>query len=235
MKTIEIAGGFHVPESDNFCGKWAREAGRLDHDQRFFEKVEKHIPLGGYVVDAGAYIGDQTIFYSNRVGPDGFVLAIEPVRDFRDILAHNVSIFPHKNVRICPFALGSSSSWSEVVPDRENPGQTFLQIGHGKTAVVTLDYILAQKASQRHDKVDFIKLDVEGFEFHALIGAERTIRSDRPVIVVEMNPFSCQRMGITYEAIYAVLSMYRYECVQIEDEEIARDGVFNLLCLPKLD
>ena len=66
-----ITNGIATIESDLCISKWVRESGRLDHDQNMLPLLKPFIPLHGVVFDIGAFIGDHTIFYSNRVGDKG--------------------------------------------------------------------------------------------------------------------------------------------------------------------
>jgi hypothetical protein len=60
--------GFAVLENDQWISRWAEEEGRLDHDQNMLPLILKHIYRGDTVVDVGAFIGDHTIAYSEKVG-----------------------------------------------------------------------------------------------------------------------------------------------------------------------
>lgn len=80
-------------------------------------------------------------------------------------------------------------------------------------------------------KVDFIKLDVEGWEFFALVGAFRTIRKDRPVLMVEINEPCLRVQGTDGQAVKVLLQTLRYVYQPIQ-EQVPEGGVYDLLCLP---
>jgi len=69
-------------------------------------------------------------------------------------------------------------------------------------------------------KVDLVKLDIEGFEDRALIGMKRILSEDRPDILVECNPDG------PYAAVEAILSGHGYGFYHLtQDSPIATDGI----------
>ena len=95
-----------------------------------------------------------------------------------------------------------------------NTGARFLGEG-GETQIITLDGVGIRD-------LDFLKLDVEGYELFALQGAERTVRHCRPVIVMEVKAFG-GRFGVPTEAAHELLLSWGARCV----ERMKNDRVYT--------
>jgi len=168
-----LNNGIAVIDGDTHISKWVEESGRLDHDQYALPIILKHINKGDWVVDAGAFIGDHTRAYKDKVGYTGKVIAFEPNPAAFECLIHN-----------CPsvdcFSFGLSDFEGVAgVQINDNSGASKLVLGDGVMLVILDDYNLPQ--------LDFLKLDVEGFELKALKGAENTIRIHKPKMWIEIN------------------------------------------------
>lgn len=151
---------------------------------------------GVVLIDCGANIGALTLPWAMHMRGWGFVLAIEAqlrlfyalcgnitMNNLFNVEAVNAVIGNHKGTARVPrvdYSLASSYGSLEINPKKipEFIGQ---KIDYDKGVLVqatTLDSLNLQR-------VDFIKLDIEGMELEALEGADATIRRDRPVLLVE--------------------------------------------------
>jgi FkbM family methyltransferase len=141
-----------------------------------------------HVVDAGACFGDTALAFAATVGRDGRVYAFEPIGKHLDIIRHNVAQNPQFTdvIRVFPFGLGNVSQ-GDSAPLQANflsPGFSMNAISDSaKLPVETLDNLIRKGAIER---VDFIKMDVEGFELKALCGAQETLRRFRPRLAISV-------------------------------------------------
>jgi FkbM family methyltransferase len=136
---------------------------------------------GDYVVDGGGFFGDATCVFSNAVGPEGKVFAFDPLDVHIEVLRYNARHFAYPNVTIMPFGLADHNFASGACQAAGyNPGFSV----RGKGAPLrTLDSCVE---SGEIDRVDFIKLDIEGSEFDAIRGAARVIEKFRPRLAISL-------------------------------------------------
>jgi FkbM family methyltransferase len=156
-----------------------------------FEKDEldlckKYIKEDSIVLDIGANIGLHSIFYS-RIAEKGLVLSFEPSHETFMLLLKNtygiINILPinvalSDSTMITKFFIASDNAYSSL-KDTNRKRITNLQ----KTLSFKLDDLVLNMNLSR---IDFIKIDVEGFEQQVLEGMNHTIEVYRPVIFCEI-------------------------------------------------
>jgi FkbM family methyltransferase len=104
-----------------------------------------------------------------------------PMRVTYEILSKNIELNGLANVRTYNKALGSSEGYTDLLNYRGgNMGASTLGFGGTDYPVTTIDALHLQK-------VDFIKIDVEGAQIAVLEGARETIRRCKPRIWIEMR------------------------------------------------
>jgi FkbM family methyltransferase len=175
------------------------------YDPRIATEFLPWVPAGGVVVDGGAFIGDHTTAYAEKVGPTGQVWAFEPEVQALNCLAFNTKQYPQ--VQIVPAALGETKTVRQLTRDPyANGGATALWESaepEDGVPVVPLDAFW-------FPQVDLLKLDVEGYELRALKGARLTIATHRPTIIVESG-VQLQRYGDTHDALVRYLAHLGYD------------------------
>ena len=158
------------------------------------------------VVDAGANIGEFSVFAAKRV-PQGCVHAFEPFSGVREDLENNVALNGFSNLRVHPIALGSRServpifAANAIASDGAvNQGMNTLFKADGFAPVEMISIEVLDEWADRNDvpKIDFVKIDVEGAEKSVLEGGRGIIRRSKPLMIIECNPVTSQRAG--YEA-----------------------------------
>lgn len=224
MQTTTIPGGYLVP-CDTHLGKWQIETGRLDHDFFTVPLACKHIPVEGTVVDCGAFNGDHTIAYSNKVGPHGLVIAFEPGEIAYKCLEHNARLFPSQTL-VINGALSDKDNESVGHVPCENLGASRCVSG-GPLLTYTLDGFL--EATSIH-RLDFIKMDCEGWELKALKGAEKMIRKFHPTMLIEVNAGALLAQGTTTTQLADYLNDLGYSFEIIQPGINGNAPQFDILC-----
>jgi FkbM family methyltransferase len=146
---------------------------------------------GQIVVDAGAHIGAFTILAARRVGPKGRVLSFEPSPRTYELLVRNVGLNALPQVQVQPLALAEKEGEAPFFfadSAAVNPVTDTLGEGRGRPSVLVrlrrLDDVLAEEGV---DRVDHLKIDVEGAEMRVLDGAPKTLAATRHIIM-EVHP-----------------------------------------------
>lgn len=147
---------------------------------------------GDLALDVGANIGATSIILGHHVG-SGRVLALEPGPRVFSLLQANIAASGMTNVEPINCAVGASpgrmafhedSAYGHLVPGAQG----------GEVTVRTIDELVESLALPR---VDFIKIDTEGFEPHVFAGARRTIERFRPIIYFEFNAWTLLALSQT--------------------------------------
>ena len=201
-----LSNGVAVIGDEDILSREIKARG-LCSDLMVRHSILQHIKPGDVIVDGGAAMGDHTVAYLEAVGPTGRVLAFEPNPDFLECLRHN-----------CPKAeihdrlLWDSDCEFYLHSPIENVGAGYLtsspvnrpgETTHGPLHSIQLDDL-------NLDRLNFMKLDLEGAELFALQGGHKTIQRCRPKIVLEMNPGPSARFGLTAKDVYDLLDSWNY-------------------------
>lgn len=178
-----------MPEGDKYFEKFIPAKGPLPKQNGFQREhlmaAFHHVQNWGVALDIGAHVGFWTRDMAELFGK---VYAFEACRDTYECLVKNTDDLP--NVQCMNVAVGDRLGICRIRhdPKRErggNTGSRFVQpVQCGKdhdVRMINIDSLLLANCG-------FIKADVEGFEFHVLTGAQRTIKRFRPVIIMECMP-----------------------------------------------
>jgi len=167
--------------------------------------LQKVLFPGAVTVDAGANIGIYSEFLSLCVGPEGVVHSFEPCPD--NFMRLRCATRKLPNVSLCPAAVGERSGETMLdLADKlnvdhrayatEENGRRALQVG-----MVALDDYF--KPGQR---VDLLKLDVQGYELHALQGAKRIVNENREIkLLLEFWPCGLKQAGANWAELIEML------------------------------
>lgn len=177
---------FRVPAGDvNYDGVFFW--GEYDRDEAAL--LRRLLRPGDTVADVGAHVGWYTVLLGSIVGPEGLVIAFEPLETTRRQLAANLALNPQAPVRVVPCALGADAGEVDI--------HVFAGLPHGHASVSTLhrdDYVTHRvrrstlDAELTGDRIALLKLDAEGAELDVLRGAAATLSGDAaPIVLMEVN------------------------------------------------
>jgi FkbM family methyltransferase len=170
MKSVDTPEGpIWVPDTDeHFAGLGEKLP---DYQHKVYDAALPYVRKGDIAVDGGAHIG----LFSRRMARDfARVVSVEPVHEnYRCLKANAPTALAY------PLALGETfGSVLMVNPAPTNSGAWEAESG-GEVAMRPLDAIV------KPGSVGLIKLDCQGYELRALLGAVGIILHDRPVLIVE--------------------------------------------------
>ena len=200
-------------------------------DEAIAEVIINRLRARHVFVDAGANVGFFTLLASTLVGPQGRVVAFEPHPVARAALANNVNLNKMTNVTISGFALSDSPTVMDLYFENEGGlgssslRQPPVEYRNGKVQVNvdTLDHQLAHLGIER---VDMIKIDIEGAELAALRGAAETLRG-HPAVICEISGYNLERMGGSEEGLMTLMRSHGYTCSAITPPRRSKFGPFQ--------
>jgi FkbM family methyltransferase len=200
---MKYARGVWLPNHEQHMVEWMKSVnvlvdGKLTYQWSKLSAAMKHVKQWRTAVDIGAHVGTWSMHLAERFDK---VVAFEPIEEHRRCFCANVPTKSRAAIILHPCALGDhdDSVTFEIPPG--SSGGTHIN-GHGDIPVRTLDTFELKQ-------VDFLKIDVEGYELFAVRGGEKTIRGNRPVIVVEQKPKGlAERYGQTRMAAVELLQSW---------------------------
>lgn len=179
----------HYGETRYFLPYTGRNPG-IEREQtrgQFFEAMEleelrRLVPAGACVVDVGANTGNHTVFFAGPMRA-ARVIPLEPLPGAAAALRRAVSRNGLANVDLSRLGTGASDREGRadfVFSERGGLGSTGLRSGaSGDIPVSTLDRLVPER-------IDLLKIDVEGMEMEVLAGAAALIERCRPTIFIEI-------------------------------------------------
>lgn len=140
---------------------------------------------GDIVIDGGGCTGDTALYFAARVGSKGRVYTFEFEQHNLDVMTKNLALNPQisPSVEIVRRALWGKSD-EPLNYDPNGPATTVSlkeEPGTAQAMTLSIDDLVEREGL---DKVDFVKMDIEGAELSALKGAERTLRAFRPTLAI---------------------------------------------------
>lgn len=139
------------------------------------------------VLDIGANVGHHTLYASTVAD---HVHAFEPYGPVRAQLEEKIKLNGLKNVTVHAIGLGAENDLCDFYPpDSNNMGTGSFVPTDTKNPMEHLEVRIGDDYLNIHeiDKIDFIKMDVEGFEVRALSGLQNVLCRHRPVCFFEWN------------------------------------------------
>ena len=180
------------------------------------------------VADIGANIGYYALQEASKVKE---VIAIEPSPDNYKNLVHNISLNHYKNIETHQLAIGdhdgeigfeiaAACNWNKIARDGK---------GNINVKLTTLDKFLNGR------KVDFIRMDVEGYELSILKGMDNTLKTYRPAMFIEVHRDLLKDYGSSQLEFMEYLAKYDYAIDKafISAREGCQGKIRNLLAIPK--
>jgi FkbM family methyltransferase len=228
-----------------------------DYDPFMTALLKTHIPEGGVCWDVGTDRGWFSLLMGRLVGPQGRVESFEAFPPNFQKLEVNVALNKFSWIHPYNVAVSDRIGFMHFVPPsdattrqvnflKECSGVGYLTSSAEPGSIQVPTTILDQQTEESGiERLDFIKIDIEGAELAALRGAERTIRRFRPKLAVEYNQGTARRAGTSMEELDDLLESYGYdrftfngklEKVRLDywRDRAEAEAVFNVYCFPRI-
>jgi FkbM family methyltransferase len=239
---LRRSAGFLVAPVDD--GLWVRVSGvsgfewkalrRQPGERVTADLFRKLLRPGATVLDVGANVGYYALLAAREVGPDGRVIAFEATPAVAARLAENVKLNALGNVTVVHAAVCDRAGEIEFrLQDDDSEGNSLVNFATDwptvKVPAVSLD---DYAAAHNIDRVDVMKVDVEGAEPMVLAGAKRLLSGPTPpVLILESNPEALKAGGSSPADIRERLAGFGYRCFGVEQLTQGADPVWNIVAV----
>lgn len=190
-------------------------------EKHLLDRFEEAMYPGAHVLDVGGYLGLMAAIASDRVGPDGRVVAVEPNPSVRELLVENLALNDlQSNVEVLGVALGAARGAATLYVDKADGSASSLAPYDALPRTeVSIDVVpgrdLLGTLSPR-----IVKIDVEGFEPRVLRGLRGAIPKDGPLVIfTECNPRALKAAGSSMAQLLDELAIHGCTDVRLIDEE----------------
>jgi FkbM family methyltransferase len=183
---------------------------------------------GMVVADIGANVGFYTLKIADWVGPTGRVLAFEPDPFSFRVLQERARNSRYANVDVYPVAIGDFTGKAVLYCSAANRADNRLHRSDEDSAaeqhvvdVCPLDAFLARAGI--HQRIDALKIDVQGAEERVLRGARATLRDNRiSWIWVEFSPSHLREAGTDLQRFLDILSELEMDVFEVDGRRLRR-------------
>jgi FkbM family methyltransferase len=160
---------------------------------------------GAVAVDAGANIGIYSQFLSRCVSPAGVVHSFEPSpENFKRLrtATHKLS-----NVHVSQMAIGEHSGRSKLyISDRLNVDHRAYTTEKDARRALSIKMVALDDYFKPSERVDLIKMDIQGYELHALRGAKRILEENVEIkLLLEFWPYGLMQAGAHWKKLVQML------------------------------
>jgi FkbM family methyltransferase len=206
------------------------------HEKLETELFEKMAQDSMVVVDIGANIGYYTLIAAKLVGNKGIVYAFEPEPSNYKLLCENIAINGYANIVPIQKAVSNTTGKATLYVDKAiGDVSSFAKdnvLTHSKNVdcleveTITLDDFFERTVGD--DRIDLMKIDVEGAEELVIDGAERVLRNNRLKIFMEFMPDQLTKAGTDPLKLLYKLQNYGFAIKLLNDGKQVLEPVENV-------
>lgn len=169
-------------------------------EQYHYKSKDKNITVnkGETVIECGGFWGDTSLYFATKVGANGKVFTFEFIPGNLKIMKTNLEQNPKyaNNIQIVAHPVWEKSDLNVYYTDRGAASSVSMTDPGNGASVVKSKSIDTLVEEQQLEKVDFIKMDIEGAEPFALRGAENTLRKFKPTLAIAIYHSLSDFVGI---------------------------------------
>ncbi len=175
--------------------------------------VKDIISPGMTAVDIGANIGVYTAFLAKTVGQEGKVYAFEPSPSNFNLLK---KCNKNNNVVLIQAAVGNTTGQTTLyISDKLNVDHRTYETDEKRKKIDVSSYRLDDYL--RDEKVDFIKIDIQGFEYQALSGMKNILQTNPDIkVLMEFWPYGLKKAGASAEELITFLHNLDFQTEIVE-------------------
>jgi len=222
--------------------------GFQEADEGTINYLKSHLPENGVFIDIGANVGTFTLVGA-KLARHGMVHAFEPSEYHFQRLSRNIAMNGFKNVHLNKLGLFDKDTEASLfLPMKagkmSNTGAASL-FRHGQDVSDTVERVRLIRLDdyvETHglERIDLIKVDIEGAELNALGGARTSLKKFRPIVLMELDVDILERAGYTPSQVFDFWKDMDYRVQHIHNsgdtrgisDESELSAHQNIACLP---
>ena len=184
------------------------------------EKLMGLVNQGDVVLDIGTNFGTTILQFADLVGKDGVTYGFEPDPINFAICKTNLKLNDHSNVFVENVGLGSENGKVSLIVDTEsNRGGNRIGVASQDKESHEIDICVLDEwvGSRDIQRIDLIKIDVEGYEMEVLKGASNVLLRYRPVLFIELDDNNLRQQNSSAPQVVGFLERLNYLIVHSEN------------------
>ncbi|MBK9282900.1 MAG: FkbM family methyltransferase [Sphingobacteriaceae bacterium] len=228
IRKLEIEGIKLVLDISDYVGHYLYFGFHDIGSENLFSQVKKDF----VIVDVGANIGYTALRMANLSGSSGTVYAFEPDSFNFSKLQEHVKLNPHLNV--IPINSGLSSEKTNLklnIFEEKNRGMNRVSTDDNSNySIISVNTLDNFSQEFKWEKIDVIKIDVEGYEYNVLKGSAKILKEIRPLLFIEVDDINLKQYGSSAKQLINLLHENNYQCVHAKvGEKVTENYYFGTL------
>ena len=206
---MKFVKGWYLPDSDTHFEHYIKDGSyQTIHRETILRYIKMKKPELKNCIDIGSHIGFWSKDFTNTFK---HTYAFDPIPQVRECYVKNIT---NTNYTLYPYALGREESKKMFLYSPTETGNTHASDrGNLDVEIRTLD-------SFDLNFIDYIKIDAEGYEIEALIGAQKLIEKCKPFIHIEAKKKVMVKQNITMTEIEELFKSINYKQVLAVKSEL---------------
>ncbi|MEK7576476.1 MAG: FkbM family methyltransferase [Patescibacteria group bacterium] len=177
------------------------------------------IQKGWTVVDIGANLGYYTIRAARLVGNHGKVIAFEPEEENFHFLEKNIRANKYTQIQALPWAVSDISGTTQIYISEENSGDHRIYNTGANRNKREINTTSLDDFFKPGDRINFIKMDIQGAEFLALKGMKRVLNDNPEIIIMsEFWPEGLTQSGSSPQEFLRALQQHGFFLAYIDEK-----------------
>jgi FkbM family methyltransferase len=217
-----------------------------EYERENFDFLRANCKKGDVVIDIGAHIGLFSVCASQLTGETGKVYAFEPAPKTNNLLKHTITINKMQNtIHSRKEAIGEADgvtffNISDLEADNSNSLVAYKTDRELRKVEINLMSIDSFVSKYTLNKVNFIKIDAEGYELDVLKGAQQTLKTLKPTVILALHPAGINANGDTLEQIFDLIQSLSFTMFLVKkkisrEEFCSQTNLFDVHLVPAVN
>jgi len=184
-------------------------------EEDMLKLIRDRVKPGMHILDLGGNIGYYTLEFSSLIGDKGLLLAVEPdPRNFA-VLQKNVESLRMSNIILQRLAVSNMRGAAQMaITEKSNLNTLVVTAGHAHCELIDVETETISNIAKIYlnGRLDFIRMDIEGFEYEALMGLQDYLDAgiNRPIILFEVHPMAYGGTRDMKSLLHRLTQLYGY-------------------------